>query len=98
MIGPAVDAVIGELLAVHADPPAPPSPKVCSAWPNATATSGSKRPASGPSRPATPPDRTVKGILAANSDHASVQKHLAGIDTPAWLRGPRAFGAGEATP
>jgi transposase len=39
-----------------------------------------------------PSYKTVKGILAAGTEHASVQLPLPGLDVPAWLRGPSAFG------
>jgi transposase len=42
-----------------------------------------------------PSYRTVKGILAAGTEHEAIQLPLPGIDVPAWLRGPAAFGAGE---
>lgn len=35
---------------------------------------------------------TVKGILAAGTEHEGWQQPLPGIDVPAWLRGPGAFG------
>jgi transposase len=39
-----------------------------------------------------PSYKTVKGILAAGTEHDGVQPPLPGIDVPAWLRGPEAFG------
>jgi len=39
-----------------------------------------------------PSYRTVKGILAAGTEHEGFQPPLPGIDVPAWLRGPAAFG------
>lgn len=39
-----------------------------------------------------PSYRTVKGILAAGTEHDGFQPPLPGIDVPAWLRGPDAFG------
>ena len=39
-----------------------------------------------------PSYRTVKGILAAGTEHEAIQLPLPGIDVPAWLRGPAAFG------
>jgi hypothetical protein len=39
-----------------------------------------------------PSYRTVKGILAAGTEHDSAQPSLPGVDAPAWLRGPGAFG------
>ena len=39
-----------------------------------------------------PSYRTVKGILVAGTEHESAQPALPGIDVPAWLRGPDAFG------
>ena len=38
-----------------------------------------------------PSYRTVKGILAAGTEHDGVQLPLPGIAVPAWLRGPDAF-------
>jgi len=35
---------------------------------------------------------TVKGILAAGTEHDGWQPPLPGVDVPAWLRGPGAFG------
>jgi hypothetical protein len=42
-----------------------------------------------------PSYRTVKGILAAGTEHEGVQPPLPGIDVPAWLRGPGAFGGDQ---
>ncbi len=42
-----------------------------------------------------PSYRTVKGILAAGTEHEAVQPPLPGIDVPAWLRGPEAFSGGQ---
>jgi hypothetical protein len=39
-----------------------------------------------------PSYRTVKGILAAGTEDEGFQPPLPGIDVPAWLRGPGAFG------
>ena len=39
-----------------------------------------------------PSYRTVKGILAAGTEHDGVQLPLPGVTAPAWLRGPDAFG------
>jgi hypothetical protein len=39
-----------------------------------------------------PSYKTVKGILAAGTETAPVQPRLPGVDAPAWLRGPAAFG------
>src|SRR5262249_28066298 len=39
-----------------------------------------------------PSYRTVKGILAAGTEHDGVQLPLPGTGVPAWLRGPGAFG------
>jgi transposase len=39
-----------------------------------------------------PSYRTVKGILAAGTEHDGVQLPLPGVTAPAWLRGPAAFG------
>ena len=39
-----------------------------------------------------PSYRTVKGILAAGTEQEGFQPPLPGIDVPAWLRGPGAFG------
>jgi transposase len=42
-----------------------------------------------------PAYRTVKGILVAGTEHESTQLALPGIEVPAWLRGPQAFGSEE---
>jgi hypothetical protein len=39
-----------------------------------------------------PSYRTVKGILVAGTETAPLQPALPGVDAPAWLRGPAAFG------
>jgi transposase len=39
-----------------------------------------------------PSCRTVKGILAAGTEHDGIQLPLPGTTVPAWLRGPGAFG------
>jgi len=39
-----------------------------------------------------PSYKTVKGILAAGTEHEGFQLPLPGVDVPAWLRGPDAFG------
>jgi hypothetical protein len=39
-----------------------------------------------------PSYRTVKGILAAGTEHDGIQPPLPGLAVPAWLRGPDAFG------
>jgi transposase len=39
-----------------------------------------------------PSYRTVKGILSAGTENEAVQGRLMGVMTPAWLRGPEAFG------
>jgi len=39
-----------------------------------------------------PSYRTVKGVLEAGTEHEGIQQVLPGIDVPAWLRGPEAFG------
>jgi hypothetical protein len=40
-----------------------------------------------------PSYRTVKGILAAGTEHEAIQARLPGVDVPAYLRGPQAFSA-----
>ncbi|MGH3160238.1 MAG: IS21 family transposase, partial [Streptosporangiaceae bacterium] len=40
-----------------------------------------------------PSYKTVKGILVAGTENDAVQQTLPGVDAPAWLRGPDAFGA-----
>ena len=97
MIGPAVDAVIGELLAVNAIfrlRQAQGVLRLAERYSDERLEAACQRAIEA----GDPSYRTVKGILAARTENAPVQQHLAGIDTPAWLRGPRAFGAGEATP
>lgn len=44
-----------------------------------------------------PSYKTVKGILAAGTEYDASQPALPGIDAPAWLRGPAAFGTGTGT-
>jgi transposase len=39
-----------------------------------------------------PSYKTVKGILAAGTECSPLQPPLPGVDAPAWLRGPAAFG------
>jgi hypothetical protein len=39
-----------------------------------------------------PSYKTVKGILAAGTEHDGIQMPLPGLSVPAWLRGPDAFG------
>lgn len=39
-----------------------------------------------------PSYKTVKGVLEAGTEHEGTQLVLPGIDVPAWLRGPSAFG------
>jgi hypothetical protein len=42
-----------------------------------------------------PSYKTVKGILAAGTERSPLQARLPGVDAPAWLRGPSAFGGEE---
>jgi transposase len=42
-----------------------------------------------------PSYKTVKGILAAGTECSPLQPPLPGVDAPAWLRGPAAFGGEE---
>lgn len=42
-----------------------------------------------------PSYRTVKGVLVARTEDAHAQGRLIEVITPAWLRGPGAFGTGE---
>jgi hypothetical protein len=42
-----------------------------------------------------PSYRTVKGILLAGTEHETSQPALPGVEAPAWLRGPAAFGSEE---
>lgn len=42
-----------------------------------------------------PSYRTVKGILLAGTEHETSQPTLPGVEAPAWLRGPQAFGSEE---
>ena len=56
------------------------------------ATGGWKPPARTALAAGDPSYRTVTGILAAGTEYEGVQPPLPGIDVPAWLRGPAAFG------
>ncbi len=42
-----------------------------------------------------PSYRTVKGILSVGAENDATQQVLPGVEAPAWLRGPEAFGTGE---
>lgn len=94
MIGPAADAVIGELLAVNAIfrlRQAQGVLRLAERYGDGRLEAACQRAIEA----GDPSYRTVKGILAAGSEHAPVQQRLAGVDTPAWLRGPTAFGTQE---
>ena len=96
MIGPAVDAVIGELLAINAIFRLRQAQGVL----RLAGRYGDERLEAACQRAieaGDPSYRTVKGVLAAGTENAPVQQRLAGIDTPAWLRGPTAFGTKDAT-
>ncbi len=96
MIGPAADAVVGELLAVNAIfrlRQAQGVLRLAERYGDNRLEAACQRAIEA----GDPSYRTVKGILAAGTDNAPVQQQLAGIDTPAWLRGPGAFETGEAT-
>jgi hypothetical protein len=96
MIGPAVDAVIGELLAINAIfrlRQAQGVLRLAERYGDGRLEAACQRAIEA----GDPSYRTVKGILAAGTENAPIQQRLAGIDTPAWLRGPTAFGSEKAT-
>lgn len=96
MIGPAVDAVIGELLSVNAIfrlRQAQGVLRLADRYGDQRLEAACQRAI----QAGDPSYKTVKGILAAGTENAPVQQRLAGIDTPAWLRGPDAFDTGEVT-
>lgn len=96
MIGPAAEAVIGELLSVNAIfrlRQAQGVLRLAERYGDDRLEAACQRALEA----GDPAYRTVKGILAAGTEHAPLQQRLAGIDTPAWLRGPEAFGGEEAT-
>jgi transposase len=92
MVGPACDAVVGELLTVNALFRLRQVQGVL----RLGQRHGDARLEAACARAlqaGDPSYRTVKGILAAGTEHEGFQPPLPGIDVPAWLRGPGAFGS-----
>ncbi len=91
LAGPACDAVIGELLSVNALfrlRQAQGVLRLGQRHGDARLEAACRRAL----QAGDPSYRTVKGILAAGTEHEGFQLPLPGIDVPAWLRGPGAFG------
>ena len=91
IVGPACDAVVGELLAVNALFRLRQAQGVL----RLGQRHGDARLEAACQRAievGDPAYRTVKGILAAGTEHSPIQPPLPGVDAPAWLRGPAAFG------
>lgn len=94
MVGPACDALVGELLAVNALFRLRQAQGVL----RLGQRHGDGRLEAACRRAldvGDPSYRTVKGILAAGTETAPLQPQLPGVDAPAWLRGPAAFGEGR---
>jgi len=91
IVGPACDALIGELLALNALfrlRQAQGVPRMGQRHGDARLEAACRRALEA----GDPSYRTVKGILAAGTEHDATQPPLPGIDVPAWLRRPDAFG------
>ena len=91
LVGPACDALVGELLSVNALFRLRQAQGVL----RLGQRHGDARLEAACARAIAAGDpsyRTVKGILAAGTEHEGFQLPLPGIDVPAWLRGPAAFG------
>jgi hypothetical protein len=94
VVGPAADALVGELLAVNAIFRLRQAQGVL----RLGERYGADRLEAACQRAieaGDPSYKTVKGILAAGTESAAIQTVLPGIDTPAWLRGPAAFEDGS---
>jgi transposase len=94
LVGPATDALVGELLAVNALFRLRQAQGVLRLGQRV----GEARLEAACQRAlevGDPSYRTVKGILAAGTEMHPLQLPLPGIDAPAWLRGPAAFGEGD---
>jgi transposase len=90
MVGPATDALVGELLAINALFRLRQAQGVL----RLGQLHGDGRLEAACRRAlevGDPSYRTVKGILAAGTENAPTQPALPGVDAPAWLRGPAAF-------
>jgi len=93
LVGPACDALVGELLAVNALFRLRQAQGVL----RLGQRHGDARLEAACARAleaGDPSYRTVKGVLAAGTEHDTIQLPLPGVAVPAWLRGPGAF-AGE---
>jgi hypothetical protein len=91
LVGPACDALVGELLTVDALFRLRQAQGVL----RLGQKHGDARLEAACRRALTAGDpsyKTVKGILAAGTEHEGFQLPLPGVDVPAWLRGPDAFG------
>jgi hypothetical protein len=91
IIGPACDAVVGELLAINALfrlRQAQGVLRLAEKYGDGRLEAACRRAI----EVGDPAYRTVKGILAAGTETAPIQPALPGVDAPAWLRGPTAFG------
>ncbi len=94
MVGPATEAVVGELLAVNALFRLRQAQGVL----RLGQRHGDARLEAACCRAlefGDPSYKTVKGILTAGTDTAPSQPSLPGVAAPAWLRGPAAFGGEE---
>jgi transposase len=90
MVGPACDALVGELLAVNALFRLRQAQGVL----RLGQRHGDDRLEAACQRAVEAGDpsyQTVKGILAAGTEHTPIQPRLLAVDAPAWLRGPAAF-------
>ena len=95
IIGPATDAVVGELLSVNVLYRLRQAQGVLRLGDR----HGERRLEAACRRAldaGDPSYRTVKGILHAGTENDDVQQHLPGVDVPAYLRGPGAFSAERA--
>lgn len=94
IIGPATDALVGELLSVNVLYRLRQAQRVLrlAERHGEARLEAACRKALGVGDPSY---RTVKGILKAGTEHEDVQDQLLGVDVPAYLRGPGAFGAKE---
>ena len=91
VVGPACDALVGELLAVNALfrlRQAQGVLRFSQRYGDDRLEAACRRAIEA----GDPSYKTVKGILAAGTDNAPVQGRLPGTAAPAWLRGPDAFG------
>jgi transposase len=91
LIGPATDAVIGELLALNVLyrlRQAQGLIRLVDKYGEERLEAACRRALEA----GDPSYLTVKGVLVAGTEHETTQLTLPGIDVPAWLRGPDAFG------